>query len=376
MKEGNTMSHKHAVRNIIFVAVITFAFVFSPLLTPVYAAEVKKELVILDSDMVEMYDDGLAMLMLAFAPNVKLLGITTVSGNTWMEQGTSFTMSQLEAVGKANSVPVAMGFNFPQRKGRVENIKKEREQFGSGHDNWQGAASSKRPTSWRELYRAYNKKEPVHSPIKEHAVDFIIKQVKKYPGKVTIAAIGPCTNIAEAIRKAPEIVPLVKRIVYMGGSFFIEGNVTPTAEFNIWFDPEAAKYVMRSPFKEQIVVPLDVCEKVHLTAARYAETEAHLKNKTLIRMLHSNYFYGMFQKNPKFSTFVWDTIVAALIMDPSIIKEEISLPIDVNDVYSLSYGETLAFRGVAPKGAQTARIVLTIDESKLWRMIFDSCDKM
>ena len=77
----------------------------------------------------------------------------------------------------------------------------------------------------------------------QHAVNCIIDTVRANPGQVTIAAIGPCGNLALAVRMAPDIVPLIRRVVYMGGSFFQQGNTTPAAEFNWYFDPEAARFL-------------------------------------------------------------------------------------------------------------------------------------
>ena len=93
-------------------------------------------------------------------------------------------------------------------------------------------------------------------------------------------------------------------------------------------------------------------------------------------MLHRNFRHEKFKADPDYVTYIWDTIVSAIIIDPTIITEETSLPVDVNDSYSLSYGQTLAFKGGAPKGAQTARIVLSVDEEKLWKMIFETCRKL
>lgn len=340
------------------------------------AEEAPREKVLLDADMVELYDDGMAMLMLAKSSRISLLGVSVVIGNTWAEEGAAFALRQLEGAGMASSIPVAVGMNHPLRGGRVANMKKERGLFGFGRDDWQGAGGYARPESWQAVYKDIYQAEPASAPIKEHAVDFIIEQVKKYPGEVTIAAIGPCTNLAEAVRRAPEIVPLVKRVVYMGGAFFQEGNVTPAAEFNCWFDPEAAKIALRSPFKEQIIVPLDVCEKVKLSAQRYAETARNIKNPVFAEMLRRNFRYGKFKSEPEYVTYIWDTIVSAVIIDPAIITEEVFLPVDVNDNYSLSYGQTLAFKGGAPQGAQKARIVLSVDEKKLWKMIFETCAEL
>ena len=220
-----------------------------------------KEKVILDSDMVEIFDDGIAMMMLQIDPNIELLGVTVVVGNSWVPEGTAWALRQLEAI-KATHIPVAMGVTRLLRPNRHETMPLERQLYGIGTDSWAGSFGYPEPESWQSVYRQEYGMEPAVKPIDQHAVDFIIEQVKKYPGEVTIAAIGTCTNLALAIRKAPEIVPLVKKIIYMGGSFFRQGNVTPTAEFNWWADPEAAKITVRSPFQEQIVVGLDVCRKI------------------------------------------------------------------------------------------------------------------
>ncbi len=98
----------------------------------------------------------------------------------------------------------------------------------------------------------------------QHAVNFIIETVKKYPREVTLLVIGPMTNIALAIRMSPEIVPLIKRIVFMAGAFEVPGNTTPAAEMNVWYDPEAARVVVRQPI-EQAFIPLDVTNTVPMT---------------------------------------------------------------------------------------------------------------
>ena len=193
----------HISGNIFFVALIFFLSLFVAKSAYASGRFVEKELVILDSDMVEIYDDGMAMAMLALSSKVELLGVSVVAGNTWVEEGTAFALRQLEGIGRAETIPVAMGVNHPLSGGRLANMKEERELFGFGRDNWQGAGGYPRPESWRAVYKNTYRLEPQSAPLGEHAADFIIEQVKKYPGRVTIAAIGPCGNIAEAVRKAP-----------------------------------------------------------------------------------------------------------------------------------------------------------------------------
>ncbi len=102
----------------------------------------------------------------------------------------------------------------------------------------------------------------------EHAVDFIIRSLREAASKtITLCPLGPLTNIATAFQKAPDIVPMVQEIVLMGGAYFEVGNITPTAEFNIYVDPEAADIVFKSAVPI-VVLPLDVTHKALVTNDR------------------------------------------------------------------------------------------------------------
>jgi inosine-uridine nucleoside N-ribohydrolase len=332
----------------------------------------EREMVLLDSDMVEAFDDGVAMLMLAKADNVKLVGITTVSGNTWQELGTAYALRQLQDA-KVTGVPVAAGTQFPLHPHRWEYIDREIRLIGRGHDEYFGAFQTPKPLSWQAAYReAYGEDSPV-KPVDKHAVNFIIDTIRANPGKITIAAIGPCTNLALAVRMAPDIVPLIKRVIYMGGAFYQQGNITPAAEFNWWFDPMAARIAVRSPFKEQIVVSLDVCEKVVFRREHYVRILETMKKAghPMASMFKKTFVGQNFQKNPNFQHFVWDAIVSAIIIDPTIVTEEVTRYIDVNDQYGLSYGQSLAYPRVPPGGARKARIILSIDIDRFWNMVND-----
>ena len=110
--------------------------------------------------------------------------------------------------------------------------------------------------------------EPIMKLQPQHAVDFIVETILSAPSKeITICALGPLTNIALALAREPEIVPKIREIVLMGGGFFEGGNITPTAEFNIFVDPEAAQAVFASGIPI-VVHPLDVTHKALTTAKR------------------------------------------------------------------------------------------------------------
>ena len=327
-----------------------------------------KEAVILDTDMVDLFDDGVAMLMLAKSPKIELVGVTIVIGNTWTETGTASALRQLEGINRLD-IPVAVGINTTTRPGRIANMAIEKKLFGRGADPHLGSAGYPQPASWQAAYRSSYHAEPKGKPINEHAVDFLIRNIKARPHEITIISIGTSANLAAAIRRAPEIVPLVKRVVYMGGAFFQQGNVMPTAEFNFWLDPEAARTALRAPFKEQIIFPLDVCEKIRFTSDKYKELEQRLSNPLFKDMFANHCTKPMFDKDKNFYTFVWDALAAAMVVEPSLVTEESSYPVDIDTNYGPSYGQSIAFRGYGPEGTQKARIIFTVNEDKLWDLI-------
>ena len=116
--------------------------------------------------------------------------------------------------------------------------------------------------------------DPVMQLQPGHAVDFIIETLQREAtGSVTLCPLGPLTNIAAAFLKAPDVVARVQQIVLMGGAYFEVGNITPTAEFNIYVDPEAADIVFKSGI-DLVVMPLDVTHKALTNQARVAAFRA------------------------------------------------------------------------------------------------------
>ena len=358
------------LKKILGLAAVTLCLMFN------VAGAAAKQPVILDADMVDWFDDGVAMLMLAKSPKIELLGVTTGIGNTWAETGTASALRQLEGI-KAANIPVYVGVNKPINKNRFKNIADETRLFGRGKDSHLGAAGYPEPASWQAEYRKCYGEEPTYSPKKEGAVDFIIRTIKARPHEVTIVAIGAGGNLAAAVQKAPEIAPLVKRVIYMCGAFFQQGNVTPAAEFNVWIDPEAEKIALRAPFGEQVIVPLDACEKIHITWEKYFNLKKRVKSPLFQKLIKTHWMTGSFEKrqNPA-DNYVWDVLSAAIAIDPTIVTSEVTMPVDVNAVFSPSYGQTLAYKGVGPEGTQKARIILSVDEKKLWQMVYTLADKL
>jgi inosine-uridine nucleoside N-ribohydrolase len=325
---------------------------------------ISKEKVILDTDMVELFDDGVAMMMLANSEKIDLLGVATVSGNVWAAEATAYGLRQLEIINRPD-LPVYTGARHPLRAGRYQTIKTELELFGQLF--WMGAFNRPEPTSYLELepeqvpYGGYPKLKPQD----KHGVQFIIDTIRAHPGEVTILAIGPLTNIALAIRLDPEIVS-------MTGAFDVPGNMTPAAEFNWWFDPEAAKMTVRAPFPDQLVVGLDVCEKYRFDRKLY---QLIASDDTPIGRFFKHEYGPEFERRPESTRLVWDTIAAAVVIDPSLITEEETRWLDVNSEYTPDYGRSLGYKRQGPVGTQKARILFSIDEARFWDLMVELLTK-
>ncbi|WP_312367251.1 nucleoside hydrolase [Ensifer sp.] len=115
--------------------------------------------------------------------------------------------------------------------------------------------------------------EPKIEPQEKHGVDFIIDTVRAHPGEITICSLSPVTNLAMALRKAPDIAGKIHEVVAMLGAYFEVGNITPTAEFNCYVDPEAADIVLRAGIKTTLL-PLDVTHKMRSTPERLGAMRA------------------------------------------------------------------------------------------------------
>ena len=176
--------------------------------------------------------------------------------------------------------------------------------------------------------------------IDQSATDFIIKQVKQFPNEITLAAVGPLTNLALVLEKAPEIQDLVKEVVIMGGNPFGPGNATPAGEANILNDPHAADIVFGGSW-QLTMIPLDVTHTVMLHEDRL-ESIAEKSDRALHQHLMASYiFYQDFYKrvNNIPGSYVHDSSVIAYLLNPSLF-ECVQYPVRVETTDCISKGKT------------------------------------
>ena len=205
-----------------------------------------KRKIIIDTDPGQ--DDAVALLMALASPeDFDILGIVAVAGNIGLAQNAKNALKVVELSGRTD-VKVYAGCERPLRRHLVT---AEHVHGDSGLDGPVLPA----PTQQLEA---------------QFGVDFIIDTLMAHePGEITLATLGPLTNIAMALVKQPRIAERVKEIVMMGGGYFEGGNITPAAEFNIYVDPEAADVVMRSGI-HIVMAPLDLTHQMLSTTARLA----------------------------------------------------------------------------------------------------------
>ena len=184
-------------------------------------------------------DDAIALIMAINSPELQIDSVTTVAGNARLAHTTRNTLRLLSHLGRPD-IPISKGADRPFRV---------RSNFAY-HYHGPGGLTTRLPTT-------------DNRPIEARAPERLHTAAKEAAGELVIIALGPLTNVARAIRQDPEHMRQVKRIYVMGGAVEVSGNVTPSAEFNIYADPHAASIVFDSGI-DITLVGLDVGDVVGL----------------------------------------------------------------------------------------------------------------
>jgi len=200
--------------------------------------------IIIDTDPGQ--DDAVAILLALASPDeLEVLGITAVAGNVPLQLTEKNARIVCELAGRPD-IRVFAGCDAPLKRKLIT------AEHVHGQTGLDGPPMA----------------DPTMPLQAQHAVDFIIETLRSEPsGTIILCPLGPLTNIATAMLRAPDIIPRIKQIVLMGGAYFEVGNITPAAEFNIYVDPEAAQIVFRARVP-LVVMPLDVTHKALTNKAR------------------------------------------------------------------------------------------------------------
>jgi purine nucleosidase len=306
--------------------------------------------IILDCD--PGHDDAIALILAHGSPEIDLVAITTVHGNQSLDKVSKNALIIAEVAG-ITGIPIAAGAARPLVR---------QAQYGSMIHGESGLDGPELPEPSRELDG-------------RHAVDLIVQTImESEPGTITLVPTGAVTNIALAVRLEPRIVDRVKEVVLMGGGYH-GGNRTPTAEFNIVIDPEAAHIVFNESWKVTMV-GLDLTHQA-LATPDVIERIAQIgtRTSTFVGEVLA-FFASTYQARRGFdSPPVHDPCTVAYLIDPSVM-EVVQVPLDIELAGTLTVGMTVAdFRTPAPADC-TTWAATTLDHAKFWDIVIDSIERI
>lgn len=306
--------------------------------------------IIIDTDPGQ--DDAVAILLALASPELEVLGITTVAGNVPLALTQRNARIICELAGKSE-MPVFAGASHPMVRSLVT------------AEHVHGKTGLNGPELW----------EPTMPLRKEHAVDFIVKTLRmNRDGAVSLCVLGPMTNIALALIKAPDIADHIREIVLMGGGCFEGGNSTPAAEFNIYVDPHAAKVVFRSGIPI-VVMPLDLTHKTLTTRERVARFKA-LGNRVGTFTAEMMDFFERFDKEKYGSEGgpLHDPNVIAYLLKPEIYQgREVNIEIETES--ALTLGMTVVDWWRVSGRPANALFLRDVDDDAYFELLFERLGK-
>ena len=270
-------------------------------------------------------DDAVNLLLALASPeDLEVLGLTTVAGNVGLEK-TQRNARLMCELARRSDVPVFAGCERPFLRPLVT------AEYVHGREGIDGA----------DIH------EPTHPLEDAHAIDFIVDTLMAGDGDVTLVPTGPLTNVAAALVKEPKIASRIAEIVLMGGASREGGNVTPSAEFNIYVDPHAAKIVFGCG-RPLVVHGLDVTHQVIATPDRvtaFAEI-GNAAGRTVAQMLNFSSRYDV-EKYGTSGGPLHDPCTAAYLLKPDLFRGK-RVNIEIETTSELTLGETsVDFWGVS-----------------------------
>lgn len=291
-------------------------------------------------------DDAHAILMALAYPGVRVEAITTVAGNVPLHHTTANAQKILDAAGAAD-IPVFAGAD------RALIARHPAAELVHGSD---GLGDCNIPASTYPIQ-------------KEHAANALVRLANEAPGELTLVAIGPLTNLALAVSLDPDLPKKYRRLVVMGGAVHARGNVTSTAEFNTYSDPEAAAMVfMAWP---------------EFTLADWEATLAHRLTVEQVRVLESvNTPKGEFFRRISANTFRFieqyygarcllsaDALAIAAAIEPGIVRKAEKRYLQVELHGETTRGQTTVdWMGLLNK-APNAEIILEMNQERLYELL-------
>lgn len=289
-------------------------------------------------------DDAIALLLAA--KESELVGVTTVNGNTSLDNATANTLKVLSLIGRED-IPVVRGTDRPLLR------EPHFEARVHGDDGIGGALGEMVPGT----------------PAEGFAPDFIIEQAEKHKGELVLVLLAPLTNMALAVRKEPRLKDWLKEVIIMGGALDTPGNITPKAEFNIFVDPEAAKVVFHADLPITLV-GLDVTEKTLLDEPHVREMEGNAEGE-FIREATVQYMNRYEEMTGSRACSMHDPLAVGVALDRSFVRTK-KFYVDVEADSSLCDGQTVCDFNRVTGHEPNMDVCLGVDGDRFIRYLIQS----
>ncbi len=292
------------------------------------------------------HDDAIALMVAARHPSIELLGVTAVAGNQTLDKTLPNTLKVCEAVGIDRPVYGGMSLPLVRRQITAGNVHGE-----SGLDG----------PVFPPLTR---KAEP------QHAVQYLIETLRTSDEEITLVPVGPLTNIAMAIRLAPDILPKIRQIVLMGGAYGL-GNTTPAAEFNLFADPEAAHIVFSSgvplvmmglDLTNQTVCTMDIIERMEALGNRAGKLFGEIMRFT---------FKTQQEVNGLAAGPVHDVTCVAWLVAPELFTLQ-PAHVEIDLSHGPCYGRTVCDFVMRDGLQPNCRVGITLDRERFWDLVAET----
>ena len=295
-------------------------------------------------------DDAVAIMLAGLHPAIELTACTTTWGNLDVPRTTANTLSVLEHIGRSD-VPVYRGQAGPYAP-----------VLYTPADN---------PGDDLERMHSIHLPAPRAQEGQQKAAEFLVETLRATTEQLTLVPVGPLSNIAAALTADPGITESVSEIVIMGGAHAL-GNVTPSAEANIWHDPIAADVVFSAGFERLVLVPLDATHQAVITRAQCDQLASHqtpaaqLASALIAQRMHDD---GSGESGLAAGTAtLHDALCIAYLIDPSVVT------LTHHNVVIETYGRHTVGKTVvdvtgAGDGAKNAWVALQADPARFFALL-------
>ncbi len=294
--------------------------------------------IVIDTD--PGHDDALALLLVVKSGLFDIQAVTTVAGNSSLQNITNNARYILDLAG--SNAPLYSGASSPLKRDLVQ-------AEVHGENGLAGAVITKQ------------------EPLTHNAHEKIIEIVRAHPHEITLITLGPLTNVAKAFLEDPELPSLLQEVVIMGGAIAVPGNKNRVGEFNVFVDPDAADIVFEADVKKTLI-PLDACNDISLSLEEFEMLKGSSLYEPVLAMMKP-YIQGIRTFEKTSGALMYDPLAAYYAINPlAYTIEPMDVHVETKGEYTL--GMTVADRRTWGEKKNNINVATHIDRDAFVKDFF------